>query len=406
MSDVEEPKTQIAITEVGLSPATHTELFRLSELVSNSGLVPNGFRGKPADCFIAMASGLELGFSAIQALQSFHVVNGKLGLPYQTVIALINASGLCELFECGVTGEGDERHGWVRSHRIGRQNPSPSIHFTLADARKAKLFPASSPDKPWNRYTDDMLIAKAVSRSGNRDWPDVLKGHKVYEDLRDIEPDRVEVDVTPQRPLLTQSDHKDVDPARALLAGASQPDESPEKEAAPEADSSPVSQGQNPVAETQQADLENTAPTDPPEAGFGEEESPEPAPKPRKASERAAARAEALRAAESDDPPVEAQAPPEPEIVEPPQEEPDQQEELCTTRDKAEIWRRAMQRAGKHAAGGLIEPEQAQACALEMMTLALKGKGYDWDGSSQLDVFKKDRRSILARIDNAKVPAL
>ena len=401
-----EPPTQIAITENGLAPSNHTELYRLAERIAGSQLVPKGLQGKAADCFIVMANGLELGFSAMQALQSFHVVNGKLGLPYQTVIALINASGLCEDLEIGVEGEGDERRGYVRSKRIGRTRDYPKITFTLAQARKAKLFPASSPDKPWNRYTDDMLIAKAVARSGNRDWADVLKGHKVYEDLRDIEPERQTVDITPA-PVVIPATEGSADPARALLAGASQPDESPDSQSATWRESSADSERNTPSGgESHQGDLENPTATEPPKSASEPEPDPEPKPKPRarKASERAAARAEAAAAARSSEPAPEPDPLPEPEVVEPEPAEPDQEVILCDAADKAEIWRRAQQRAGKHAEQGMIQTDQVSECALEIMALALKAKGYEWVKGEAVEIQKEDRRSILARIDNAKVP--
>lgn len=82
-------------------------------------------------------------------------------------------------------------------------------HFTMDDATKADLYPATktkwennkpvgkepSPDSPWNKYTKDMLMWKARTRAMKAHYSKSLQGIDCYEDVREV----IERDVTPPR---------------------------------------------------------------------------------------------------------------------------------------------------------------------------------------------------------------
>lgn len=130
--------------------------------------------------------GWELGFSPPWALQCFYVINGKLSLPGETTTALIQRSPLCKSYDIDNMGEGDERCGLVLSWRKGREKPNKPVKFTLAEAKKAGLYPASQ-QSTWMRFTDDMLIWKAVARDARRNWSDVTKGTPLREEVEEIQ---------------------------------------------------------------------------------------------------------------------------------------------------------------------------------------------------------------------------
>lgn len=72
-------------------------------------------------------------------------------------------------------------------------------HFTIDDAKKADLYPATktkwvnnkpegkepSPDSPWNKYTKDMLMWKARTRAMKAHYSKSLQGIDCYEDIRE-----------------------------------------------------------------------------------------------------------------------------------------------------------------------------------------------------------------------------
>lgn len=67
-------------------------------------------------------------------------------------------------------------------------------HFTLDDARSAKLYPASE-HSPWVKYTKDMLMWKARVRAYKACYAESFEGLECYEDVKEALESR---DVTPR----------------------------------------------------------------------------------------------------------------------------------------------------------------------------------------------------------------
>jgi hypothetical protein len=182
MMSVPAIRQDMAISAQGFTPRGATELMEMAKYVAESSLVPEALRRKPADCFLIMATGMEYGFPVFQALQMLHVIKGKVTLPGETCAALIQAHPECVHFRIWFEGEGEKLTAWVQSGRKGREKNEP-ISFSMADARQAGL----SGDN-WKKYPKDMLCWKAVARDKRRNWPDVMPGCTVKEDLEEPAP--------------------------------------------------------------------------------------------------------------------------------------------------------------------------------------------------------------------------
>jgi hypothetical protein len=50
---------------------------RIAHTLAQSNLVPDAYRGRPNDCFVAINMGAELGMEPFQAIQSIAVIDGK-----------------------------------------------------------------------------------------------------------------------------------------------------------------------------------------------------------------------------------------------------------------------------------------------------------------------------------------
>ena len=53
-----------------LEPKTLTEAIKFSEILSKSGLVPDAYRGKPANVLVAIQWGYEVGLPPMQSLSN------------------------------------------------------------------------------------------------------------------------------------------------------------------------------------------------------------------------------------------------------------------------------------------------------------------------------------------------
>lgn len=68
-------------------------LMRTAEIFSESAIVPEHFRRKPADCFVALQLANEMRLPPMSVFQNMHFVKGKAGWSSQYLIGRANASG-------------------------------------------------------------------------------------------------------------------------------------------------------------------------------------------------------------------------------------------------------------------------------------------------------------------------
>ena len=204
------------IGDSGLAFADGGQLWQIAGWIAKAGICPADLRGKQADVFMVMSLGLEYGFGGMSALSLIYVVKGRTALGYEACLAKMQSHPDMEYLRIRHEGTGEERCAVVETKRKGRAEANEPIRFSVADARQAGLYDENWRDRNgepsvWVKYTDDMLVAKAVARSKRRDWPDILPGLQVREDL---EEPRVERNVTPRR-----AAPEGPDPAMALLGG-------------------------------------------------------------------------------------------------------------------------------------------------------------------------------------------
>lgn len=189
----------VPVTARGLTPGDFEGVWRLSQIVSASGLAPKGL-DKPEAAFIAIAHGLEIGLSAMQSLQSIAPINGRPCLWGDALPALVYGSGLCEyIIETFEGAEG--RDDWAAVCRAKRKNSPAEVvgRFSVADAKKAGLWNKSG---PWQAYSNRMLKVRARAFALRDAFADVLRGLAIAEEQADAVP-VVDVTPTPQPQPLT-----------------------------------------------------------------------------------------------------------------------------------------------------------------------------------------------------------
>lgn len=161
------------------------EAFQFANMLSQSGMVPKIYTGKPADIVIAMQMGSELGLKPLQSLQNIAVVNGRPTIWGDAVVAICQNSGLLEDIQEEVT----DSYATVTVTRTG-QSPH-TVTFSMDDAKKAGLAGKAG---PWSQYPKRMMKNRARAFALRDKFADVLSGFGITEE----EKDRV-LDVTPSR---------------------------------------------------------------------------------------------------------------------------------------------------------------------------------------------------------------
>jgi len=160
-----------------LSPQTFEQALTFADYLADSDLVPKDFKGKPANCLIAMQWGAELGLKPLQALQNLAIINGRPALWGDAVIALVRSSPLCEYI-----AEADDGHTAVC--RVKRRGEAEEVRtFSMDDAKVAGLLGKAG---PWTQYPKRMRQMRARAFALRDVFADVLRGMPIAEEIMDI----------------------------------------------------------------------------------------------------------------------------------------------------------------------------------------------------------------------------
>lgn len=167
---------------LALVPRSISETQDLARVYAKSSLLPPDLRGKEADVFVTIMAGMELGLAPMAALRSIHVVKGKPILSADGMVAVVQASGLCEYFTCV------ESSGVIASYETKRKGaPTPQrLSFTLDEAKIAGIAGGDN----WKKYPAAMLRARAKAALARDVYPDAIAGVYTDDEVREFEPQR------------------------------------------------------------------------------------------------------------------------------------------------------------------------------------------------------------------------
>jgi hypothetical protein len=165
-----------------LVPTNLDEAWRISQTLAESSLLPEQYRGKPANVLAAFYMAADLGISGMQAMREIYVVKGKPGSSSALKTALVRQSPDCLMWELV---ESTPLKATFKTQRRGDAKPTV-LTFTIEQAKTAGLYPGK-PDSAWNSYPENMLRARAASFLADLVYPDVVKGLKTKEELDEVD---------------------------------------------------------------------------------------------------------------------------------------------------------------------------------------------------------------------------
>lgn len=170
---------------LALTPQSVADANTMAVTLAKSKLVPDHFRDKPSDVFMAITYGLELGMPPVTSLMAIAVIKGKPTLYASAMVALVLGSGKAVYFRCV------ESTGTSATYETQRANsPEPERKtFTVEDAKAAGLLGGM-----YSKYPKQMLEARAKAYLARDVYPDVLHGMMSAEEAQELEPDAVNVE--------------------------------------------------------------------------------------------------------------------------------------------------------------------------------------------------------------------
>lgn len=167
--------------QFSLSPQNFDQALTFSNYLADSDLVPKDFKGKPANCLIALQWGAEIGLQPLQAIQNIAVINGRPALWGDAVIAIVRGSPLCEYVI-------EDDNGDTATCRVKRRGEPEQLRtFSMADAKAAGLIGKQG---PWSQYPRRMRQMRARAFALRDVFPDVLRGLPVAEEVMDTPTER------------------------------------------------------------------------------------------------------------------------------------------------------------------------------------------------------------------------
>jgi hypothetical protein len=164
-------------------------LMEYSKFIANSSLVPKEYRGKPADIFITIDMGMELGLKPLQALQNIAVINGKPSIYADGLMAVARSHPSFE----NINEYYDEAKEMAVCTVKRKGQDAQTRTFSVTDAKKAGLWGRPG---PWQTYPKRMLQMRARGFALRDVFADAIKGLITVEEAQDypVEP----LDITPQ----------------------------------------------------------------------------------------------------------------------------------------------------------------------------------------------------------------
>ena len=165
----------------GFAPTTLTEAIQFSEMLASSSMVPRAYQGKPNDVLVCLQWGYEMGMAPMQALQNIAVINGKPSMYGDSLMALVQASPMCENIEEYFENEGTPNPVAVCVAK--RKGRTPVIFkFSVEDAKRAGLWGKTG---PWQAYPKRMMQMRARGFALRDAFADVLTGLITAEEAHD-----------------------------------------------------------------------------------------------------------------------------------------------------------------------------------------------------------------------------
>lgn len=206
-----EPYTKTTvIAQNRLIPKNLDDAFRLAKAVFQSGMAPDGLDNEQS-VMVAMMSGMEVGLSPIQAIQSVAVINNRPCLWGDGLLAAVRSHPKCEYIKEWIEGNDDQQVAFCETKRAGEPSPVKRS-FSVDDAKRAGKWTTqprvtrrkknggsyeTANDSTWYKYPQRMLQMRARAWCLRDTYADVLKGIQVREEVEEyaVEPK----DITPEK---------------------------------------------------------------------------------------------------------------------------------------------------------------------------------------------------------------
>jgi hypothetical protein len=151
--------------------------MQLADVLSRSKLIPGSLRN-PADILIVVMTGRELGLTVMQSVRGCHVIDGKVGMSAELMLALVKRRPECKFIRIV---ESTDIVCTLETQRDGDPEPT-RMSYSIEQAKRAGV---TNKDN-WKKHTEAMLRARCASALCRAVYPDLLLGVYSEDEMDEI----------------------------------------------------------------------------------------------------------------------------------------------------------------------------------------------------------------------------
>lgn len=170
---------------------------RMAQALAQSDMVPVAYKGKIANCLVALELANRTGSSVLVVMQNLNVIHGRPGWNSQYIIAAINSSKRFTPLKYKILELGEKTVGQVKikdkscvayaadieTYEI-IEGPPVTMEMAVREGWYGKS------GSKWQTMPDLMLRYRAATFFGRLYCPDILLGMQTEDEARDVGPDK------------------------------------------------------------------------------------------------------------------------------------------------------------------------------------------------------------------------
>ena len=178
-----EIQAPVAIENLLQSTQALAMISRLAERYSNSDMVPEVYRKKPDNCFVALELASRMDVSPILVMQNLYIVKGKPSWGGQACKALIDGSGKFKDSKYILTGtkEQADRGCYLQAINVKTGELIVGTEITMQMVQTEGWISNTK----WKSMPEQMLKYRAAAFFARTECPEVLMGFQTAEENED-----------------------------------------------------------------------------------------------------------------------------------------------------------------------------------------------------------------------------
>jgi len=184
--ELQEIKTIEPSANVQREVMNMAETMKMAEMLAQSTIIPETYRRRPENCFIALDMASRMGLSPMIVMQNLYIIQGKPSFSGSAIAAMINASSKFEDVELVYVGE-EGKDSWGAYVTGTRRTSGKQIKggtVTLAISKKEGWYQKSG--SKWQTMPEIMLAYRAYTWFGRVHAPELLMGLQSSEEIYDV----------------------------------------------------------------------------------------------------------------------------------------------------------------------------------------------------------------------------